>query len=471
MEQPRPVYRRRPGNVVLRRARLEPEVVRVRQRRRWRVVPRAWMVVVAFAAVMAGGGALLSLRIAAEHGVEVGFFDGLFTAVSAVSVTGLTRFDTADTFSWFGEAVTLVLMQLGGLGVTMYAGILILIAGRRLGMRGRQFFGMELAGSGSEVAGAPRLLRRVMLYTVAAELATFLLLLPWFVAEFGGGRSVWMAFYHAVSAFNNAGFDVMGAGQGINGQADDGYPVVVMGIAALVGSLSFLTIFDLPRGRRRWTLDTRVVLWGMGGLLVLGMLVFILAEWSGVMSGQSPGSRVINGFFLSVNRTTGMSTAPIDQLGDGTTAGLLPLMLIGGASTSTASGIKIGSFMISIFAVVSALRGRGSVVVFGREVPPAVVIRAFAVVMLGLTTYAAGAAALMAIESQLSPLSVAFDAMSALANVGWSQGVANAASSWGAYLLMALMFVGRLGPMLVALAIPDRPHDRYRHPSAPVRIG
>ena len=471
MQESRPVYRRRPGNVVLRRARLEPEVVRARVRRRRRIAPRSWMVVVAFAAVMAGGGALLSLEIAAEDGVQIDFLDGLFTAVSAVSVTGLTRFDTADSLSWFGEAVTLALFQLGGLGVTMYAGVLILIAGRRLGMRGRQFFGMELAGSGTEVAGAPRLLRRVMIYTAAAELTTFLLLLPWFVIEFGGGRSVWLALYHAVSAFNNAGFDLMGGGGGFAGQAAEGYPVVVMGIAALVGSLSFLTVFDLPRGRRRWTLDTRVVLWGMGGLLALGMLVFILAEWQGVMSGQSAGSRVVNGFFLAVNRTTGMSTMPMEQLGDGTTAGLLPLMLVGGASTSTASGIKIGAFMISVFAVLSALRGRESVVALGREVPPAVVIRAFAVVMLGLTAYGAGAAALMAIESDLAPLAVAFDAMSALANVGWSQGVAGATASWGAYLLMAMMFVGRLGPMLVALAIPDRPHDRYRYPSAPVRIG
>ena len=139
------------------------------------------MVVVAFAAVMAAGGAVLSLDISTAPGVDVSFFDGLFTAVSAASVTGLTRFDTADSFSWFGEGVTLALVQLGGLGVTMYAGMLILIAGRRLGMRGRQFFGMELAGSGSEVAGAPQLLRRVMIYTAAAETITFIALLPWFV--------------------------------------------------------------------------------------------------------------------------------------------------------------------------------------------------------------------------------------------------------------------------------------------------
>ena len=464
-------YRRRPGTVVLRRSRLAPEVVRTRTRRRRTITPRSWMVVVAFAGVMAAGGAVLSLDISTAPGVDVSFFDGLFTAVSAASVTGLTRFDTADSFSWFGEAVTLALVQVGGLGVTMYAGMLILIAGRRLGMRGRQFFGMELAGSGSEVAGAPQLLRRVMIYTAAAETTTFIALLPWFVMEFGGLRSVWMALYHAVSAFNCAGFDIMGGGRGFSGQVADGYPIVVMGVAALLGSLSFLTVFDVARGRRRWTLDTRVVLVGMTGMLAVGMVLFIVAEWNGVFADQSIVSRVINGFFLSVNRTTGMTTAPIDQLGDATTLSTLPMMLIGGASTSTASGIKIGSFMVSVFAVVSALRGRENVVAFGREVPAAVVIRAFAVVMLALTVYAIGVPVLLVVEDQLAPLALAFDAMSALANVGWSEGVASAASQWGAHILMILMFVGRLGPMLVALAIPDRPHDRYRYPTAPVRIG
>ena len=244
-----------------------------------------------------------------------------------------------------------------------------------------------------------------------------------------------------------------------------------MGVAALLGSLSFLTVFDVARGRRRWTLDTRVVLVGMTGMLAIGMVLFIVAEWNGVFADQSIVSRVVNGFFLSVNRTTGMTTAPIDQLGDATTLSTLPLMLIGGASTSTASGIKIGSFMISVFAVVSALRGRENVVVFGREVPAAVVIRAFAVLMLALTVYAIGVPVLLAVEDELAPLALAFDAMSALANVGWSEGVANAASQWGAHILMILMFVGRLGPMLVALAIPDRPRDRFRYPTAPVRIG
>ena len=386
-------------------------------------------------------------------------------------MTGLTRFDTADTLSGFGELITLVLFQLGGLGVTMYAGILIIVAGRRVGIRGRQFFGMELATAGGEVAGAPALLRRVMIYTVAAELVAFLLLLPWFLIDIGGLRSIWQALYHAVSAFNCAGFDIMDNGDGFAGQIDDPYPIAVMGAAALLGSLSFLTVFDIRRGRRRWTLDTKVVLVGMGGLLLLGMGLFLVSEWSGLLAGESAPTRVVNAFFLSVNRTTGMSTIPMAETTDAASVALLPLMFIGGASTSTASGVKIGSIMVSLFAVVSALRGRGQVVAFGREIPHAVVIRAAAVITLGLLVYAVGVVAVLALDPQLGSLPAAFDVMSALANVGWSHGAAGAASVASANIMIALMFVGRLGPLIVALAVPDRPHDRYRHPTAPVRIG
>ena len=478
-ERPEPAggYRRRPGNVVLRRARLPTEVVRPRARRRRVISPRSWMVAALFALLMLLGGALLSLPAAAADRQPIPFLDALFTAVSAMSVTGLTRFDTADAFSGFGELVTLLLFQLGGLGVTMYAGILILAAGRRFGIRSRQFLGMELHAGGGHVAGAPALLRRVMIYTAVIELAAFLLLLPWYLVEagpqIGHARSAWLAFYHAVSAFNNAGFDLMGGGASFAAQADSPYPILVMGAAALLGSLSFLTVFDLRRGPRRWSLDTRVVLAGMGGLFFLGAAVFLIAEsaGSGALAGLGAGDKLANAAFLSVNRTTGMSTIDMAEAGHPVSGLMMVLMFIGGASTSTASGIKVGAFVVSVLAVIAALRGRRSVIGFGREIPQTVVVRAFAVVMLGLTAYALGTVALLAVEPALDPVRIAFDSMSALANVGWSQGAAEAASPAGANIMIVLMFIGRLGPMIVALAIPDQLQQRYRLPEASVRIG
>lgn len=470
-----PGYRRRPGDVVLRRVRLQSERVRARRQRRIRIAPRSWMVVALFALVMLVGGALLHLPISSQSGESVPYLDALYTSVSAVSVTGLTRFDTEETFSHFGEFVTLALFQLGGLGVTIYAGVLILLAGQRLGMRGRAFFGLELMTSGIDGAGASVLLRRVMLYTAAVELSTFILLLPWFLIELPGdissARAVWLAGFHAISAFNNAGFDLMGGSRSFVGQAHDAWPMVVMGISAFLGSLSFLTVFNLRQPRRRWTLDTKLVVTGMGALLVIGMAFFLIADWSRLFAEQSVGSKLANSLFLSVNRTTGMTTAPLDQASDDTSLVMIILMFIGGASTSTASGIKIGSFMVVMFGVVSALIGSPRVVAFGREIPASVVLRANALVLIALGGYTFGLLIFIAVDPKIDILPAAFDVMSALANCGWSQGASQAATQAGANILIMMMFVGRLGPLVIASVIPDRPRERFRFPTEAVRIG
>ncbi len=468
-------YHRRPGDVVLRRARLRPEWIHATTRRRIRIAPRAWMVVVVFALVMLVGGGLLHTSLASQSGESIAFLDALFTSVSAVSVTGLTRFDTAEGFSHFGEVVTLVLFQLGGLGVTMYAGVLIVLAGQRLGMRGRAFFSLELATTGVDGLGASILLRRVMLYTAVIELVTFALLLPWFMIALPGDisaeRAVWFALYHAISAFNNAGFDLMGGGNSFVGQADHAWPMLVMGVSALLGSLSFLTVFNLRQPRRRWTLDTKLVISGMGILLVLGMLFFLIADWSRLFADQSLGSKLVNSFFLSVNRTTGMSTVPLEQASGDTSLVMIVLMFIGGASTSTASGIKIGSFMVATFGVISALTGSARVVAFGREIPSSVVLRANALAFVALSGYAIGLFAFIAVDPSIGILPAAFDAMSALANCGWSQGASQGASQAGANILILMMFAGRLGPLVIASLVPDRPRERFRYPTEQVRIG
>ena len=462
---------RRPGDVVLRRRRVQTEVFALeRPRRMIRLRPTPWYLVGAFGAAILIGAALLSLPWASESGRWTNALDALFTATSAVCVTGLVRVDTAEHWSGFGEAVIIALIQIGGLGVTIYAGSLLVLLGRRFGLRGSSLFGMELTGSGEWDIG--RLLRRVLIYVALAELLTFLLLLPWFLIEFGGAGAVWSALFHAVSAFNSAGFDLMGGRQSFQAQIGAPYPLIVMGVAAFLGSLSFVTVFDLRRGWRRWSLDTRMVVLMMAGLLVGCMALFLAAEvQSGrVLDGRTPLEALVNSFFLSVNRTTGMSAVDMGALQDVTTVVLLPLMFIGGASTSTASGIKVGTFVVGLAVVVSSLRGRHQAELFGREIPHAVVLRAIAVVLLGIVALTVGVVAMMLAEDG-PVLPLVFEAMSGLANVGWSQGVTATLSGAGTAILIVLMFVGRLAPLMVALTVPDRGQARYRYPAEGVRIG
>ena len=467
---------RRPGNVVLRRRRIQRETVQTHRRprlRAWvRFRPSPWWVAFAFAALIALGTLLLSLPISSESGGWTSGWDALFTATSAVCVTGLATVDTSTYWSGFGEGVILGLFQAGGLGVTMYTGALLLVFGRRFGLRGREFFGMELAGAGD--FDVHRLLRRVMIFVVIVEGTTFLLLVPWFVLEtdVAAPTAVWRALFHTVSAFNNAGFDVMGDFQGFSRQIDAAYPLVVLGIAAFLGSVSFVTVFDLRRPRRNWTLDTRIVVLGMGGFLLLGMVIFLAGEvQSGrVLDGLGPLDAIANAFFLSVNRTTGMSTIDMGAVRDSTTAGLLFLMFVGGASTSTAGGIKLGAFAVSIAVVVSSLRGRHRAELFGRELPQAIVLRGLAVALLGVLLFALGVWALETTESH-GFRALAFEAMSALANVGWSEGVTPTLTTGGMLILVVLMFVGRIGPLMVALTVPERSQAAYRYPQEGVRVG
>ena len=459
-----------PGNVAVRRRRLRRETVTVRRRRRVRFRPKPWMVPALFALVILIGAFLLSLPIASQsrewtHGV-----DALFTSTSAVSVTGLVRFDTAEHWSGFGEFTIALLIQAGALGVTMYAGVLLVIFGNRFGLRGREFFGMELMDVGER--DILRLLRRVIIFAFGIELVTFVLLLPWFFADDPGGLAIWKSAFHAISAFNNGGFDLQGGGRGFTAQVNSPYPIAVMSVSAFLGSMSFITIFNMRQPLRRWTLDTKLVVVGMFALLVAGVVLFLAVETGTdrVLDGQNPLQAFVNALFLSVNRTTGMSTVDLALIEDSTTAALLLLMFIGGASTSTASGIKVGTFMVSMVVVLAALRGRHRASAFGRDLPPAIVLRAMAVTILGFFTLGAGLF-LMELTDDVEFLPLMFEVMSALANVGWSQGITGDVSRAGAVILTALMFIGRLGSLYVALSIPDKPRTRYRFPEAGVRIG
>ena len=462
--------RRLPGNVVVRRQRLRSETVRTSRRRRHKIRFRPWMVPAAFALVIGWGGLVLSLPIASESGTWTNGWDALFTATSAVCVTGLVRLDTAEHWSFFGELVIAALIQIGGLGVTMYAALLILLIGGHFGLRARDFFGIELMSVTD--LDIRRLLRRVALFALATELGTFLLLLPWSLTKWDPATALWHSVFHAISAFNNAGFDLMGNRQSFVGQIDEPYPIVVMGLAAFLGSLSFITVFDMRQHPKKWALDTRLVVIGMFSLLAVGMLLFLLAEvQSGrVLESRNPFELVANAFFLAVNRTTGMSTVDIGALQDGNVVVLMVLMFIGGSSTSVAGGIKIGTFMVSVVVIGAALRGRHRAQVFGREIPQATVLRSMTVILLGLLGLAVGIW-MIELTDDGPFLVLLFEVTSAIANVGWSQGITPELSTGGAVVLTLLMFIGRLGSLIITISIPDQPQERFRYVPGRIRVG
>lgn len=460
---------RLPGNIVLRRQRLRPERIRMPRPRRFHYRPAPAHVLLAFAAAIGLGTLLLALPPASQTREWTSPLDTVFTATSAVCVTGLTRVDTADYWSGFGEAVILALVQLGGLGIMASAAFLFLLIGR--GMSAGAWLGF--AGT-PRAAGLPALggtLRRLLLYVALVEGVAIVALLPWFIDR-DGADGAWRAVFHGVSAFNNAGFDVMGGGRSLLDLQDDPYPLAVLAGAAFLGSLSFFVAADLVRRPRSWSTETRLVLVGTAALLLFGVLLFALAEdGRGTLGGVSAPVRWLNALVMSVmGRTTGFSTVDLSAVDDGTAAGGVGLMLIGGVAGSTAGGVKVGTAMVLAAAVWSGLRGRGQAEAFGREIPQATVVRAMTIVLVFVGAVAVGTW-LLALTDDAPFLSTLFTVASALGTVGWSRGVEPELETAGALIVTGLMFFGRLAPLVLATAVSHGGPARFRYPPASIRVG
>ena len=434
----------------------------------------ALVFVLGFAIAILLGAVALALPVASAERRWTPFLDALFTSTSAVCVTGLVVVDTGTYWSGWGQAVILVLMQLGGFGFMLSSTLLLLLPGHRVTLRERLLVRASLGGGG--LGAALTLARRMVLLGLLAEAAGAAVLTVRFLGEEEAPRAVWWGVFHSVSAFTNAGFDVTGEYRSLAGYAND--LVVLLTIAGLIilGGISYTAVDDVLKRRRfvRLALDTKLVLVTTAALLVLGTLAVLLTEWNNrdTLGGMDGGARVLNGFFHAVvPRTAGFSTLDIGRM---TEAGLvvqIPLMFIGGASGSTAGGIKVQTFSLLFFAIVAAVRGVPEVEAFRRRVPMADVLRAIAIALLAIAVVFSAAFALTATEG-VAFVRVLYEAVSAFGTVGLSTGLTPETTAAGRVVLILTMFVGRLGPLtlFVALAARER-QPPYRWPAETVKIG
>lgn len=461
---------RRPGDRVVRRAVARREAIQLpRPRAPRRPRPIAFRLVVGFAALILAGTVLLSLPIAAADGQPAPLVDALFTATSAVCVTGLVVRDTATAWSGFGQAVILLLIQLGGFGFATSATLLLALLGIRPTLRDRLACGMSLGEPGP--GGVVRLLRRLAVLTLAIEAAGALALLPSGIAATGSVlHGLWWSVFHSVSAFNNAGFDVVGGFRSLTPYQRA--PQVLLPIAALVilGGLSFAVLSDVARERRwgRLTLDSKVVLTMTGILLVVGTALIALFEWDNprTLGTLDPPARLLNAFFQAVvPRTAGFNSVDVGRMNDETLFLTIGLMFVGGASGSFAGGIKVQSFAVLLLAVWTVLRGRPHVAAFGREVPSEFVFRAMAIALLAIALVFTSSLVISLVEP-FGLLPIWFESTSAFATVGLSMGITPELHTVSKVVLVVTMFAGRLGPLTLALALAERMRPepiRYAH--------
>jgi trk system potassium uptake protein len=461
------------------------KILRIHQAKAWRLPiaktrePKTGgisplVLIFGFASLIAFGTILLVLPVSSQTGQFTSPVDALFTATSAVCVTGLAVVDTGTYWTTFGQAVILFLMQIGGFGFMTSATLVLLALRRRIGLRERMLIGEAL---GTErLGGLVKFVRNIAIFTLITEAAGALLFFARLSADTPLPTAAWRAVFQAVSAFNNCGFDLFGNFKSMAGYSGDAVMVLVTAILIILGGISFLVLADCFKARhfKRLSLNSKVVLVTTLSLLAGGTILFLAAEFTN-MKTFGPFSlpeKVLNAFFCSVSpRTAGFSTIDIGQM---TTVSLfftLVLMFIGGASASTAGGIKVNTFGVLIATIISLFRGRSHVNAFGREFLNQQIFRAMALLVLSLALVAF-VVLLLSVTENLPLFSILFETVSAFGTVGLSTGITPDLSIPGRIIILVTMFIGRLGPLtLVSSIVQGQQSIVTRYPEEVVSIG
>ncbi len=419
-----------------------------------------------FGAVIALFTVLLLPPWATAAGGGARFVDALFTAVSAVCVTGLVVVDTADYWSEYGHAVILVGIKIGGLGVMTLASLLGMAVSRRIGLTQKLLTASEAKVRTSSLGEVGYLIRLIVVVSVTIEATVALILLPRFLALGESfGSALWHAVFYGVSAFNNAGF--VPTSDGLAGYASDWLVVVPIGLGVFVGALGFPVMANVLQARRfgrRWyrhlTLHTKLTVTTSVALFVAGFVIIGAMEWANprTLGGQDLATKLLSASFASVMpRSGGFSTVDTGAMNPETWLVTDALMFVGGGSASTAGGIKVTTLAVMILAIVAEARGDRDIDVFGRRIPRDTLRLSIAVVFIGATMVLASCIALLRI-TDFSLSEILFEVISAFATVGLTTGITSDLPDGGKYVLCALMYLGRVGTISVlgAIALRDR---------------
>jgi len=421
--------------------------------------------VTAFAVAVAIGTGVLMLPIAREGPGSAPLMTALFTATSAVCVTGLIVVDTPVYWSGFGQVAILAMIQVGGFGIMTLASLVGLLISRRLGLRSRLIAAAETKHVGLGDVG--RVVIGVIKVSLLFEAVTAALLSARFALGYDQGlvRAIQLGVFHAVSAFNNAGFALFS--DNLIGFAGDPWICLPIAAAVILGGIGFPVLFELRRQLRprRWSLHTRLTI-GMTVVLLISSTVFMtLAEWENprTLGHLEPNDRLLSGFFnATMLRTAGFNSLDPGQLDSGTLLGSDVVMFIGGGSAGTAGGIKVTTFVLLLFVIWAEVRGDAEVSVLDRRIEPRVWRQALAVALFSVAAVVISTFVLVEM-TEFSFDALLYESVSAFATVGLSTGITAKLPPAGQLVLIALMFVGRLGPISLVSALALRERHRLFH--------
>lgn len=436
------------------------------------------IIALAFFGIILLGAALLCLPAASRSGTSCGILDALFTSTSATCVTGLVRFDTWSQWSGFGQAVILVLIEIGGLGFMSAASLVVFVLRRKVSLRQRMVMAQAL--SVNEMEGVVRLQKWVLLGSLIIQTTGALILMFRFLPAYGLQQAAVWGVFHAISAFCNAGFDIFGKiapNASIITFNQDPVVCITLMVLIVVGGLGFFVWEELATVRRfkKFSVYTKLVLLTTLGLILGGAILFMILEWNnpGTLGSMEAPYKVLNSFFQSVTvRTAGFAAVDQGALTDAGKAVSVVLMLVGGSSGSTAGGIKTVTLVVVLLFVVSRARGRRTVNVFHRSIPNDKILDAMTIVAIMVGLSMAGAVFICA----TSPIGFAdglFESVSALATVGLTTGVTTSLSIPAQIMIIVFMYFGRVGVLTISLGflMGDKAADRFRYAHTNLLIG
>lgn len=473
---------RRPGNRVVRRrldARsvIELDADRIKTSKPT-VTDHAKLFVLAVIVILVAGALLLMLPLATDEGRSTNFIDALFTSISAFSVTGLSIVDTDLHWSLFGEIVILVLIQIGGFGFMAGTSLVLIALGRGSSLRANMM--MQDGSPTMTLREASSLSRKIVRFMAIAEAIGAVILAAFFMRTESILTSIWWGIFHSVSAFCNAGMGLRG--DVLSDDQRTSSVVFLVTIAGLIqlGALSYMVLSDVWK-HRAWkplALDSKLVLIMNFVVISVSVALFLAVEWNTVLVDVDTGMKPVNAIFEAVaSRTSGFSSIDWGEANSSSLYLWIAVMMIGGAAGSTTGGVKLATVAIIVMAVTSTVRGQAEPQAFGRRITPQVVFRALSIIAMFLATHFLLSLLLVITEDLLgsgdiSFLALMFEAMSALATTGLSTGITADLSVPGKIVLIVGMFIGRLGPITLAVALQHRQkRERFRYAEANIRIG
>jgi trk system potassium uptake protein TrkH len=401
------------------------------------------------------GSLLLATPWAAADGSS-DWLTAVFTATSAVCVTGLIVQDTATYWSLFGQIIIMLLMQLGGLSIMALATFYALLFKRRIALRQRMV--MQASIKGSALGGIVSVFRYLLVFTLVVELLGALLLALNWIPQLGFSRACYFGLFHSISAFNNGGFDLFGNFSSLTGFMTDVPTNLIISILIITGGLGFVVIAEIFtwKKRRRFSLHAKIVLVTTAILIVSGTLFILIAEYHHTLQGLSIPAKIMTAYFQSVTRTCGFVTMDITSLFQGTQFFMILLMFIGGSPGSTAGGIKTVTFTVVCAAIFSQMQGKKDVELFRRRIPQRDVTRALAIMVMSGFYVFAMILILTFVQGAHNLDKVIFEVFSAFGTVGMSLNYTPELNPIARVLVIISMYIGRVGPLTLAVAFAQK---------------